>query len=190
VFSERKCILNSAWGQRGGVTFLKKVNKIIAITLDWAIGLTVAIIVVVLFVGVVLRYVFSHALFWSEEISVLAMIWMTFLGGVILVREDKNVIITIFADLFKERIQKGIKVFADFLVLIILVTMLYLSWKLTDKLALSTTPALRLSEAWFGWSMIIGFALMLFYQIQRIAAIFPKKKPPVKEEMGEKYLYE
>lgn len=124
---------------------LKKVNTVIATILDWAIGLTVAIVVVVLFVGVVLRYVFNHALFWSEEISVLAMIWMTFLGGVILVREDKNVIITIFADLFKKGVQKGIKIFADFLVLIILVIMLYLSWNLTNKLAISTTPALRLS---------------------------------------------
>ena len=169
---------------------LKKVNKIIATTLDWAIGLTVAIIVVVLFVGVVLRYVFSHALFWSEEISVLAMIWMTFLGGVILVREDKNVIITVFADLFKQKTQKRIKIFSDFLVLIILIVMLCLSWKLTDKLAFSTTPALRLSEAWFGWSMIIGFALMLYYQIQRVVAIFTKKKPPVEEEIKERCLYE
>jgi TRAP-type C4-dicarboxylate transport system permease small subunit len=169
---------------------LRKINRIIAKMLDWAIGITVVIIVIVLFVGVVLRYVFSHALFWSEEISVLAMIWMTFLAGAILVREDKNVIITVFADLFKQKTRKRIKIFSDFLVLIILVVMLYLSWKLTDKLAFTTTPALRLSEAWFGWSMILGFALMLFYQIQRVAAIFAKRKPPVEEEIKEKYLYE
>ena len=170
--------------------WLQKINRIIAKILDWAIGLTVTIIVVVLFVGVVLRYVFNHALFWSEEISVLAMIWMTFLAGAILVREDKNVIITVFADLFNQKIQKCIKIFSDFLVLIILVVMLCLSWKLTDKLAFSTTPALRLSEAWFGWSMIIGFALMLFYQIQRVIAIFTKKKPPIEEEIKERCLYE
>jgi TRAP-type C4-dicarboxylate transport system permease small subunit len=169
---------------------LQMANRIIARLLDWAVGLTIYVIVFVLFAGVVLRYAFSSPLFWSEEISVLAMIWMTFLAGAILVREDRNVIITVFADLFSKKIQGRIKIFADFLVLIILVVMLYLSWILTDKLAFSTTPALRLSEAWFGWSMIVGFGLMLFYQVQRMVAVFTRKTPPAGEEIRERSLYE
>jgi TRAP-type transport system small permease protein len=169
---------------------IEKVNRIIARLLDCAVGLTLYVIIFVLFSGVVLRYVFSSPLFWSEEIAVLSMIWMTFLAGAILVREDKNVVITVFADLFSKKIQKHIKVFADFVVLIILVVMLCLSWNLTDKLAFSTTPALRISEAWFGWSMIVGFALMLFYQVQKMVAVFTGKTTPVGEEIEGRTLYE
>jgi len=169
---------------------LEKVNGIIVRLLDWAVALTLYVITFVLFAGVVLRYVFDSPLFWSEEVSVLAMIWMTFLAGAILVRQDKNVVITVFADLFSKRTQSGIKNFADILVLIMLAVMLYLSWILTDKLAFSTTPALRLSEAWFGWSMIVGFGLMLFYQIQRVVAIFTRKTHLARGENMERTLYE
>lgn len=169
---------------------LHNVNRIIARILNWAVGLTLYVIIFVLFAGVVLRYAFSSPLFWSEEIAVLCMIWMTFLAGAILVREDKNVVITVFADLFAEKTQNRIKIFADFLVLIILVVMLYLSWILTDKLAFSTTPALRISEVWFGWSMIVGFGLMLFYQVQKMVAVFTRKRPFVREEIEGRTLYE
>jgi TRAP-type C4-dicarboxylate transport system permease small subunit len=133
--------------------------------------------VVILFVSVVMRYVFNAALFFAEEMSILAMIWMTFLAGAILVRQDRNVIITVFADLFSPRIQHGIRVFSDVMSLVMITIMAWLSWKLVDKLSLSTTPALRLSEAWFAWSMVVGFIVMLFYQIQRILAYLIRMSP-------------
>ncbi len=169
---------------------LARVNRIIARLLNWAIGLTLYVIVFVLFAGVILRYVFSAPLFWSEEIAVLAMIWMTFLAGAILVREDKNVTITVFADFFSKRIQGYIKAFSDIVVLVILIVMLCLSWNLKQKLAFSTTPALRLSEAWFGWSLIVGFGLMLFYQVQKIVTLFTGGKTPAGGGAEGRTLYE
>ncbi len=149
---------------------LQSINRIIATLLDWGIALSVAAMVIILFVSVVMRYVFSAALFFAEEMSILSMIWMTFLGGAILVRQDKNVIITVFADLFSARVQHLIRIFADFMSLVMIGVMAWLSWTLVEKLGLSTTPALRLSEAWFAWSMVVGFGIMLFYQVQRMLA--------------------
>ncbi|HWU36664.1 MAG TPA: TRAP transporter small permease [Candidatus Acidoferrum sp.] len=159
---------------------LQSVNRILAVLLDWGIALSVTAIVVILFVSVVMRYVFSAALFFAEEMSILAMIWMTFLAGAILVRQDRNVIITVFADLFSPRVQHCIRIFADFLSLIMIAVMVWLSWKLVDKLGMSTTPALRLSEAWFAWSMVVGFGIMLFYQVQRMLA-YVVGMPPLEE---------
>ncbi len=147
---------------------LRVINRIIATLLDWGIAVSVAGMVIILFVSVVMRYVFSAALFFAEEMSILAMIWMTFLAGAILVRQDKNVIITVFADLFSPRLQQGIRIFADFMSLLMISVMAWLSWILVDKLGMSTTPALRLSEAWFAWSMVAGFIIMFFYQLQRM----------------------
>ena len=165
---------------------LQSINRIIATLLDWGIALSVAAMVIILFVSVVMRYVFSAALFFAEEMSILAMIWMTFLAGAILVRQDRNVIITVFADLFSPRVQRGIRIFADFMSLVMIAVMTWLSWKLVDKLGLSTTPALRLSEAWFAWSMVAGFVIMLFYQIQRILA-YVVRMPPLEKGPEEKF---
>jgi TRAP-type C4-dicarboxylate transport system permease small subunit len=167
---------------------LQSINRIVATLLDWGIALSVAAIVVILFVSVVMRYVFSAALFFAEEMSILAMIWMTFLAGAVLVRQDRNVIITVFADLFSSRVQHGIRIFADFMSLIMISVMAWLSWKLVGKLGLSTTPALRLSEAWFAWSMVVGFVIMVFYQVQRMLAYIIGM--PALEEGAEKRIEE
>jgi len=165
---------------------LQSINRMIATLLDWGIALSVTAMVIILFVSVVLRYVFSAALFFAEEMSILAMIWMTFLAGAILVRQDRNVIITVFADLFRPRIQRGIRIFADLMSLVMIAIMAWLSWKLVGKLGLSTTPALRLSEAWFAWSMVAGFVIMLFYQIQRILG-YVARMPPLEKGPEDKF---
>jgi len=142
-------------------------NKIVAKFLFWAIAVTHGVIVVVLFFGVVTRFLFNAPLFWSEEVCLLGLIWLTFLGGAILVRQDKNVSITIFSDMLPRRVMRPLSLINHVLILICLGIMIQQSWRLTERLAYSTTPALRLSEDWFAVALLIGFAVMLFYQVQR-----------------------
>ncbi|MCD4719957.1 MAG: TRAP transporter small permease [Desulfobacula sp.] len=156
---------------------LNKINQRLAQLLDWTIGLIMGATVVILFVGVILRYVFSAPLFWSEEVAVLGLIWITFLGGAILVRQDKNVCITFFSDNCPAPMARRMKILSDILVIIMLCVMIYQSWKLTGRLAFSTTPALRIKESWFGWAMISGFIIMLYYQIQRLISLLRNKEP-------------
>ena len=154
---------------------MRWLNKWLARILDWIIGAIMVAIVIVLFIGVVLRYLFNAPLFWSEELTVLGMIWMTFLGGAILVRDDKNVCITILCDMCPPRGAAWIRIVAEILVLGMVAVMIWLSWQVTGRLAFSTTPALRISEAWFGYALIAGFALMLFYQVQKVYALVFRK---------------
>ena len=147
---------------------IRRLNTWLAKVLDWVIGAIMVAIVIVLFIGVILRYLFNAPLFWSEEVTVLGMIWMTFLGGAILVRDDKNVCITILCDMCPPRGAAWIRIVAEILVLGILAVMIWLSWQVTRRLAFSTTPALRISESWFGYALIAGFILMLFYQVQKV----------------------
>jgi TRAP-type C4-dicarboxylate transport system permease small subunit len=155
--------------------FIRRLNRLIEVALEWTIGAIMAGIVIILFIGVILRYLFNAPLFWSEEVTVLGLIWLIFLCGAILVKQDKNVCITVICDLCKPQHSDRIRHLADLLVLFILSVMGYLGWQLKDRLAFSTTPALRISEEWFGWALLVGFLLMLYFQAQRVAAIFFKK---------------
>ncbi len=139
------------------------------VLLDWCIGLITGAIILTLFAGVILRYIFNAPLFWAEEIVVLGLIWMTFLGGIVLVRDDKNVAITAITDALPQKLAKVVCFIADLLVLGIIGVMVWLSWTLTGRLGMSTTPALRISESWYGAAMFIGFVGMLFFQLQRVA---------------------
>jgi TRAP-type C4-dicarboxylate transport system permease small subunit len=154
---------------------LQKLNRKLARLLDWAIGLIMGAVVTILFVGVIMRYLFNAPLFWSEEIAVMGLIWMTFLGGAILVRQDKNVCITLLSDICPAPVGRFMKILSGALVILMLCIMIYQSWQLTGRLAHATTPALRIKESWFGWAMICGFFIMLYYQILHLIALVRNK---------------
>ncbi len=164
---------------------LSTLNKIVGKCLYWAIAAIHAAIVVILFAGVVARYVFNAPLFWGEEMSILGLVWLTFLGGAVLVRQNKNVAITIFTDHLPARVFRRVDFVNHILIMICLVVMIRQAWTLSDRLMDSTTPALRFRETWFAAALVIGFVVMLFYQVQRFVAELRNRKAFPDEEAGD-----
>ena len=56
-------------------------------TLEWLIGGLLALMVVLVFGNVVLRYAFNSGITISEEIARWAFVWLTFLGAVVALKE-------------------------------------------------------------------------------------------------------
>ncbi len=174
---------------------ISTLNKIIGSLLFWTIAVIHGVVVVVLFSGVVMRYVFNAPLFWSEEICLLGLVWLTFLGGAVLVRQDKNVSITIFTDLLPTRVMRPIGQINHVLILICMVVMIWQGSVLTERLSYSTTPALRISEFWFAAALLVGFIIMLYYQIQRFIGdlrglpAFPEESILSSEDSGKEEEY-
>ena len=55
--------------------------------LEWAIALCLAVMVVMVFGNVVLRYLFNSGIAVSEEVSRWLFVWMTFLGAIVALKE-------------------------------------------------------------------------------------------------------
>jgi len=60
--------------------------------------IAVAIMSIIVFVQVVLRYIFGTGLGWVEEVSILLMMWIAFVGGSLLFYDKSNISITILID--------------------------------------------------------------------------------------------
>jgi len=58
--------------------------------LEFVIAACLAVMVVLVFGNVVLRYVFNSGITTSEELSRWCFVWLTFLGGVIALREHRH----------------------------------------------------------------------------------------------------
>lgn len=58
--------------------------------LDVLIGLCLAVMVVLVFANVVLRYAFNSGITVSEELSRWLFVWMTFLGAIVALREGSH----------------------------------------------------------------------------------------------------
>src|ERR1700755_2416517 len=77
-----------------------------ALLLDQAIGvacemigaLLVAAEVVILFAGVVSRYVFDSPLFWTDELANFLFLWLSMLGMVVALRRDGHMRLTTLAN--------------------------------------------------------------------------------------------
>ncbi len=157
---------------------MKKFSELLSKLLKWASGLLLIAIVLILFVGVVLRYIFNAPLFWAGEVTVLALIWCTFLASALLVQNDGHISISTVTDFLPPRITTPLQVISDILVSITLMVMIWQSGMLTKSLALSITPALQIKESYFGIAMIVGFSAMLFFHLinfsDRLINIFSK----------------
>jgi C4-dicarboxylate transporter, DctQ subunit len=68
---------------------------------------------VLLFVNVVLRYVFKSSTTWAEEVIRYAIVWVTFIGGSVCVRNKLHVGIDIFVSNMPLKVKKIFLVIAD-----------------------------------------------------------------------------
>lgn len=118
------------------------------------------------FVGVIFRYVFRSALFWTEELARYMMIWCAYLAMGMVVRDEDNVKVVFAVNLLPVKARGVINVLTQLIVGIFLVIMFWGSVKHMRILRLQTSPALGVSMVWPYLSVTIGSALMLIENVR------------------------
>jgi TRAP-type transport system small permease protein len=76
------------------------------------------VMVGIVFANVIARYYLSAALAWSEEVARFMLIWMVFLGAVLAYVNDEHLGLDILTRCFPRRVQYGLAVLADLLVMV------------------------------------------------------------------------
>lgn len=99
-------------------TGLVKANRIV-------LALLLAVILIVVFVNVVLRYSFGTSLAWAEEVARFLMVAGTFLGAGLALREGRLVSIDFLPDLLPENLRKFLRAA---LAVVMIVFMALLVW--------------------------------------------------------------
>ena len=89
--------------------------------LEWLMVIAMAIMVVLVFGNVVMRYGFNSGLMLSEELSRWLFVWMTFLGAVVALNERAH----LGTDSLISRLPPGGK---KVCLLLTLLLMLFLTW--------------------------------------------------------------
>lgn len=144
--------------------------------IDRALGILVAIPacllvvaeVVVLFAGVVSRYVFHKPLLWSDELAAMQSIWLAMLGAVIAFRCAEHMRMTAFIS----AARPGVRLFFEALALV--VSVVFLAFVLGPAIDIAveelpiTTPALQISDAWRAAALPVGIGLMLLFGLLRL----------------------
>ncbi len=76
---------------------------------SFIIGLMMIVMFILVFTNVVTRYCFGFSIATAEEISTFLMIWVTYLGAGLALREGRHASIDIFQDLLGDQARKFLR---------------------------------------------------------------------------------
>ena len=123
---------------------------------------------VLLFAGVVFRYVLHKPLVWTDELNAILFLWLGILGAVMAVRRWRHMRMSTFVVRLGTRAQSIIADLGIALIAAVLCLLLPSAFEHVATEAGVITPSLELSQAWRATAMPVGLVLMLFEAIQRL----------------------
>ncbi|MFI5011232.1 MAG: TRAP transporter large permease subunit [Hyphomicrobiales bacterium] len=131
-------------------------------------GGLVAVETLILFAGVVSRYVFHQPLTWSDELASILFLWLAMLGAVVAYRRVEHMRMGALIDKARPRRR------AFFEALALCVGLAFLGFVLQPAIeyaideAAVVTPALEIPTIWRAAALPVGIALMLILGLKRI----------------------
>ncbi len=114
--------------------FMNAMDKGLTFFEEWSIFLVVMTGLLALFANVILRYAFNYTLAWSEEYIKLVIIYTTFIGLSVSVRNKSMIKVDVLLQLFPTT-RFPLIVFSHLATLVFAVIMLVYGWKMAAQQA-------------------------------------------------------
>jgi len=125
-----------------------------------AASLMVAI-VLMLFSGVVARYVFSRPIGWIDEAVSLAFIWVAMLGAVLAMHRNEHLRLTMFVDLMSPRVRGLVHAFALAAIAAFLIGLIGPAMEHVKEEWIITSPALEIPAGVRVSAIAVGLVLAI-----------------------------
>lgn len=159
---------------------MKKLILVIDRVLSYlGIGLT-ALLAGGVIVSVILRYVFSIAFVWSEELLTMVFVATTFFGAALGLREQEHIAVTNFVSIMPGKAKKFCIVCGQLFILLVSITMIYYSFRMIQKVGKVPSPATGIRRGYYYAIMPISFICTSFYAFVNILKEFIDLPDPQK----------
>ncbi|MBM6594733.1 TRAP transporter small permease [Microvirga pudoricolor] len=139
--------------------------------LEALLVLLLAAMVVMVFGNVVLRYLFDTGIDVSEELSRYFFVWLTFIGAVVVARENAHLGVETLVVRFGDRGRKVCMVLSDIFIVICCAVFFWGTWQQAEINATNYAPITEISMLWVygvGYFTSIGLGLMAVLRILRV----------------------
>lgn len=134
--------------------------------LVWSLMFSVALV----FFQIVMRYVFSHSLSWTEELARYLFIWQVWLGASFAVKRRAHLKITVLTDSLTGLSQKSVELLSLFLWFGVSLFLAYSGGKLALLLLQrgQVSPAMRMPIGYAYASVPVGSFLMCIRLLEQL----------------------
>ncbi len=160
--------VNAARPMGLGRRLITIIDRGIGGVVERAAALLVLAEILILFLGVISRYVFHNPIVWSDELASILFLWLAMLGSVVAFRRAEHMRMTALVNMAGPAAGP----FLEALALAVSVGFLALTIGPAFEFALEerfiTTPALEISNVWRAAALPLGIVLMLAIGVFRL----------------------
>ncbi len=142
---------------------LARVNAVLGLLVEIPAALLVLADIVVLFWGVIARFVLHRPLVWSDELASILFLWLAMLGAVVALRRGEHMRMTALVSKATPPRRALFEALATTAALAFLAMVIWPSWEYASEEIAITTPALEISNAWRAAALPVGLVLMALF---------------------------
>lgn len=124
--------------------------------------------------GFLFRYVLKSPLLWSDELAIFCLIWITFIGGSMVLKEKTSPTITFLIDMVPTGYKKYFYIISNIILLAFVAYVLYLAidWIMMPNILVQKSTALSWPKIYFYLSIPISFAFSTIHVINNTIQTF------------------
>ena len=134
---------------------------------DWVVGSLVAVLVLLVFSGVLSRYLFNYSLAWSDELAALCFVWLTLLGSVAALRRRTHMTMGFLPRFFGPRGQRRVGLYVMGAILFFLASMVAQGIVLTKATLRDYSAVVRFPVGLSYLSLPVAGTLMFIYALRQ-----------------------
>src|SRR5439155_20697972 len=148
-----------------------RINAVLVPLVEIPAALLVVAEIVVLFTGILARYVFHTPIAWSDELAAIQFLWLAMLGSVIAFQRGEHMRMTAISGMLRPRARAFLDVVAVAAALAFLVLIVHPAYEFAADEVFVTTPALEIPNAWRAAAIPVGIALMMVIAVLRLTSV-------------------
>ena len=152
---------------------------------QWLVILMMGTMALLVFANVVSRYVFNVSIIWVEELTQYQMIWITYLGAGLALREGRHVAVEVLQDQLPPALRRYVRWFVAFAMLAFLVTLAVLGLRIAQFTWNQETPVLNIPTGIPYLGIPIGAAVMALHLVLFMRDYVDKKFEHFEPHEGE-----
>jgi TRAP-type C4-dicarboxylate transport system permease small subunit len=137
-------------------------------SLDFLLFIILAAMALVVAGNVFCRFLLHFSLSWGDELALILMVWLTFLGAAVAVREKAHYAFDYLVRNLPPKPQKTFKQFTHVVSILAISCLLYWSTEVTWGIRIWVMPATEISRAWVYGACPVSCLFMLFYSIENL----------------------
>lgn len=147
------------------VYFLDKLEEIVLVIMF-------ALMVLVIFGQVIMRYVFNNSLSWSEELGKFLFVWISWIGISIGAKRKEHIKITMFVDKCSARNALICEILSEIVVFGICAVTAYYGIELVISQAHINFAGIKISMSWGYLAVVVGCIVMMLRNLIIIKSSF------------------